>query len=288
MFYLLSALPILIGFISFVLNGYFRYKIFHIEPGNMMVGLAVELLLQTLFFSYRYRFLNLNIIKLAEEKFVIEKNVGQSILEAQEMERVKISEDLHDQLGNDFLGLQLITNKVAQLNAKEGFPINENLITEMKNLTNEMSVHVRYLTHALAKINIQENGLIQLIENRLALINSNGTIRFRFEHLGDIESITNISKISIFRIILEAINNIIKHSEASEAYLKLFLNEKEISLTIVDNGKGFMLNEKQNGIGLHTMKGRADALKGRLEIKTILGSGCTIQLIIPTNNHINK
>ena len=286
--YFLSAFLILLGFISFVINGYFKFMIYHIEPGNMMVGLAVELLLQTLFFSYRHRFLKLNVEKLTEEKIKIEKNVSQSVLQAQEFERIKISEDLHDQLGNDFLGLKMLTDRMAKMNEHIGFPIDESLVTEMKNLITDMSDNIRHITHTLAHINIDDKGLIALIEHRLELLNNNGNINFNFEYNGNPETLSSIANINIFRIILEAINNIIKHSEATKAYIKLHIDETSIVINASDNGKGFVIDNTKLGKGLYSIKVRADAMKGTFDINSGMNSGCSITITIPTQIHKNN
>ncbi len=284
LFYLLSALPILLGFISFVLNGYFRFKIFHIEPGNLMVGLAAELLFQTLFFSYRYRFLNINVKKLAVEKLEIEKNVSQSIMQAQEMERTKISEDLHDQLGNDFIGLKMLTNRMSRINESQGYPINEAIVTEIKTFIEEMSVSIRQITHTLAQINMEEKGLIALINNRIILLNSSSNIKFSFEHNGNPETLSSIANIAIFRIMLEAINNIVKHAGATEASINLQIG-RNITLTVTDNGKGFETDNIDKGLGLYTMRARTEAMKGTFEIVSDKGNGTHITIIIPTKYH---
>ena len=237
--YLLSVSPILLGFISFVLNGYFVFKIYHIEPGNLMVGLAIELLLQTLFFSYRYKFLNLSINKLAIEKKEIEKNVTHDVMQAQEMERVKISEDLHDHLGNDFLGLQMLTDRLLQMNQDQGSPIDVTLLSQIKGEISNMATDMRYITHALSQKYIVEEGLINLINKRIELLNNGGNIKFSFEHSGNPELLSTMSNITIFRIILEALNNIIKHSSATEATIKLLLDDHTITIIAKDNGIGF-------------------------------------------------
>ncbi len=279
--YFISAFLIISGFISFVINGYFKFMIYHIEPGNMMVGLAVELLLQTLFFSYHHRFLKLNAKKLTQEKRDIEKSVGQSVLHAQEMERVKISEDLHDQLGNDFLGLKMLTDRIAKINENVGKPIDETLIIEMKDLITDMADNIRHITHTLAHINIEDKGLIALIQQRLALLNTHSSINFNFEYIGNPETLPSMININIFRIILEAINNIIKHSEATNASIQLNISTSSIVIIIKDNGKGFNIDHEKLGKGLFSMKVRADSLKGEFEISSEINIGCKMIITIP-------
>ena len=286
--YLLSASPILLGFLNFIANGLFDIDLFGVEPSNIVVGLAIELLLQTIIFSNRYKFLNEKVVTLAEEKLEVEKNVTHEVMQAQEMERVKISEDLHDHLGNDFLGLQMLTERLVQINRDRGYPIDTELLSQIKGEINSMAADMRYITHALSQKYIVEEGLIALVEQRIALLNSGGAIKFLFEHRGNPELLSTMSNITIFRIILESINNIIKHSDASEATIQLLVDDHTISIIAKDNGKGFDRETVKNGLGLFTIQARAEGMKGKLEINTAIGKGCTLAITIPTEYHKNK
>jgi len=205
-------------------------------------------------------------------------------MQAQEMERTKISEDLHDQLGNDFIGLKMLTNRLARINESQGYPINEDLVTEIKTFIADMSVNIRQITHTLAQINMEEKGLITLINNRIVLLNTSGNIKFSFKHNGNPETLSSIANIAIFRIMLEAINNIVKHSAATEASLILQI-DRNITLTITDNGKGFVIDHIDKGLGLYTMRARTEAMKGTFEIVSGKGNGTNITIFIPTKYH---
>ena len=110
-------------------------------------------------------------------------------------------------------------------------------------------------------------------------------IHFSFDYSGNPETISNIANINIFRIILEAINNIIKHSEASKASIKLFIDEYSIVIIAFDNGKGFDINDAKLGKGLYSMQIRAEAMKGKFEINSKMNKGCSITITIPTQIH---
>ena len=120
------------------------------------------------------------------------------------------------------------------------------------------------------------------------MLNSGGAIKFLFEHRGNPELLSTMSNITIFRIILESINNIIKHSDASEATIQLLVDDHTISIIAKDNGKGFDRETVKNGLGLFTIQARAEGMKGKLEINTAIGKGCTLAITIPTEYHKNK
>lgn len=85
----------------------------------------------------------------------------------------------------------------------------------------------------------------------------------------------------IYYIIQEAIGNILKHSEATQAFIKLSLSGQNLlEIYISDNGKGFNPMDTTKGIGLRTMKGRSSAISGRLNIESEPGQGTKIALSI--------
>jgi signal transduction histidine kinase len=94
--------------------------------------------------------------------------------------------------------------------------------------------------------------------------------------------VNEISSIQVFRIIQEAINNILKHSDATS--LKLIANAKsnELELVLMDNGTGFEVTTKSSeSLGVTTMQERAEAIGGKLFVESIIGKGTTIRLNFP-------
>ena len=150
-----------------------------------------------------------------------------------------------------------------------------------------MASNMRFIAHALAQIQIEEKGIIALIKSRIELLNNNCQTHFTFQHEGNPETLSNISKITIYRIIIESINNIVKHAEATNATLILSINDVAIGIVAKDNGKGFNVDNLIKGIGLYTIKARTEAMKGKITINSALGKGCTISISIPTEFHKN-
>ena len=91
-------------------------------------------------------------------------------------------------------------------------------------------------------------------------------------------------EIGFYRIAQELINNIIKHSEATEVEIQLSKTKRFLLLVIEDNGKGFQLkHSKHKGMGLSSIERRIEALGGVFEIDTSIGRGTTILIDIPTS-----
>ena len=102
----------------------------------------------------------------------------------------------------------------------------------------------------------------------------------------EIDPIDNIfpknSEINVYRIVQECLNNVIKHSESSEATIVIKITDKEVLITITDNGKGFDPNKsKSSGLGLVGLNERTKFIGGKLTIKSAIGMGTEIKIILP-------
>jgi signal transduction histidine kinase len=97
------------------------------------------------------------------------------------------------------------------------------------------------------------------------------------------------AEINIYRIVQESLNNVIKHSEASEAEITIKKSETEVVITIKDDGRGFDAdNIKSNGggLGLVGLKERTNMLGGAISINSSVGNGTEIKVILPIKNSV--
>jgi signal transduction histidine kinase len=92
-------------------------------------------------------------------------------------------------------------------------------------------------------------------------------------------------EVAVFRITQEALNNVGKHARATEVAIRLSESEGGLCLAVADDGVGFVVENgsghSPGGLGLHTMRERARALGGRLEIKSMPGQGTTVKVYLP-------
>ncbi|MBY0435952.1 MAG: hypothetical protein K2U26_17815 [Cyclobacteriaceae bacterium] len=89
----------------------------------------------------------------------------------------------------------------------------------------------------------------------------------------------------MYRILQEALHNIVKHAEATQVDIQSFGHENEINITVEDNGKGFDPEKQIRGLGLNQMKIRAESLGGRIEINSHPHRGTLILLQVPTETY---
>ena len=88
-------------------------------------------------------------------------------------------------------------------------------------------------------------------------------------------------KLMLYRIIQEALSNIIKHAQATAVQIKLVRKSRAVVLCIRDNGQGFALENVRKGLGLANIRNRAELFAGIVTIKTAPGAGCTLKVVIP-------
>ena len=120
------------------------------------------------------------------------------------------------------------------------------------------------------------NALIERI-NTFARIN----IHFAFRPADDALPVTPALSISLLRIVQEHLNNIIKHSGATETSIMLDLSGQTADLEIIDNGKGFGLRDTKRGLGINNIYNRTEFHSGKAYINTSPGEGCTLSICIP-------
>jgi signal transduction histidine kinase/ligand-binding sensor domain-containing protein len=198
------------------------------------------------------------------------------LIESQEAERKRIASELHDGLGQN---LVVIKNRAA-LGIKKGDD-KERVAKEFHNISESATQaldEVREITNNLRPQLLDRLGLTKAIQAMLKKVSDVVEIE------SEIDSIDNLfnesEEISIYRIIQESLNNVIKHSNAAKAMVKIKRTERQILLTIEDNGKGFDTANIKSGLGLVGLKERAQLLNGEFLMESKLGKGTTIQVAI--------
>ncbi|HEY4148032.1 MAG TPA: ATP-binding protein, partial [Chitinophagaceae bacterium] len=114
-------------------------------------------------------------------------------------------------------------------------------------------------------------------------INPTGKLHISFvqEGMTDEKTIAPSIQLAVFRIIQEQLTNIIKHSGATQAALKLIQDNKTLQLEIRDNGSGFDIHNTPKGLGLHNIFTRAELCSGKAMLETKPGKGCLLKIILP-------
>jgi len=127
--------------------------------------------------------------------------------------------------------------------------------------------------------NLKELGLVQSIQDMMKELLHLSGISWKVFTKGVNETLlSEEQKLTIYRIVQEQLNNIIKHAEASSVAITLKVSDPKVQLKIVDNGKGFDVRKQRNGIGLTNIINRAALFNGNVKIDSSPGTGCSIEV----------
>ena len=218
--------------------------------------------------------------KLRKERMI-------AIHEAQELERLRISRDLHDGLGQLLTGISYSVEKI-----REEHTIEKDVAERLQKQINTAIQETKSIAQNLMPNVLKDFGLLVAIENLVQRTNLLNKARFISNSYSFTERVDAKLEKTIFRICQEAINNIIKHSGATEATINLHRVEDMIVLVVEDNGKGFdieKLNPKEEtkGFGLISMRERVNAFDGDFSIHSNSGNGVEIVIEIPCRKSKN-
>ncbi len=198
--------------------------------------------------------------------------LGQSIIKAQENERNRWAEELHDNIGQLLTVVKLYLDQLSTTSD----PSNK-LLEKAREMTKRALDDIRHLS---ASIKPPEFTISTLEQSIKSLVESLSGIR-SFEWRLDLEKfnenqLTDEQKLMVYRVVQEQLNNIIKYAEASFIGVRIGINAMQVEIEIQDNGRGFDPASVKKGIGLRNIRSRLQVYSGQLQIDSSPGKGCTI------------
>ena len=222
------------------------------------------------------------IIKLKKQTLEIEKEKKRrlsSLIDGQEMERTRISRELHDGLGQQLIAIKLQLESTSKQNSE----VTKRTIEDVKVSFLTLIEEVREISNNLAPNVLSASDIDVAIKNLCLSMSKTTFIDVDFSAYGEFNSLDNKLNSYIFRITQEGLNNAVKHSGADNIHVQLIRNDENIILVIEDNGKGFLFDSdfSSSGNGLNNMKERASLINASLDIETEPDEGTTIRLKIP-------
>jgi two-component system, NarL family, sensor kinase len=244
---------------------------------TILVLLLVGFLL-TIFYLYRKKQLayaqSLDALTLEHER-----NLLSTQLEIQEQTCQTIAREIHDNIG---LSLTLAKLNLNTLDWND----KEKSICKIDSSIDLLSQSINGLSDISKSLNadvIIQHGLIKAIEDEIKQISQLGLITLEYALTGDPVYMLAQREVVIFRVIQEAFNNILKHSNANEAELYIHYDIDMLFITISDNGTGFerKINPEKRHAGLKNMETRVRMLQGTMDIETALWQGTSLSFKIP-------
>ncbi|MFU0789789.1 sensor histidine kinase [Virgibacillus proomii] len=207
---------------------------------------------------------------------------GLKIIEAQEEERRKISREIHDgpaqMLANILLRSELVERTCRNRDVEQALEE----IKSVRKMIRSSLYEVRRIIYDLRPMALDDLGLIPTIKKYVATISDYNEIKIEFISMGEEKRLHQKYEIAFFRLVQEALQNAVKHAEASLIQVKLEIGKSSLTMIIKDNGKGFDPTMKRDkSFGLIGMRERVEMLEGEMEISSKIGKGTTIFIKVP-------
>lgn len=213
------------------------------------------------------------------------KGVVASIVRAREDERTRIGHELHDNVN------QILTSANLYLSVlKRDCAEFKDLIGKTMEIVQLGIEEIRKLSRNMVNDDMKQEGLVRRTHKLVEELEGSGMFNIRFEHSepSAVEWIDDYKKITLFRIIQEQMKNIITYSHAHTIRISLFCGADQLRLQITDDGVGFDLATKGEGLGLSNIYRRVESYKGRVLVDTAPGKGCTLIVNIPVLPLLNS
>lgn len=201
----------------------------------------------------------------------------EAILQGEEKERSRLAKDLHDGLGGLLSGI-----KYSFQSMKGNLimtPENAQAFERSMDMLDSSIKEMRRVAHNLMPEALVKFGLDTALKDFCNDINQSGALKVSYQSIGlEQAAIDQTTAISVYRIVQELINNVLKHAAASTAIVQVSKTDNSISITVEDDGKGFDPSqiEKATGIGWSNIKHRVDLLKGKLDVNSQPGQGTSV------------
>ena len=222
----------------------------------------------TLTIGLIYRFKTIQIEKRRLRTIIVEQKqqIFQTELNAQETERQRIAQDLHDEVGNSLAALK---NYISQTNLELGEKINK------------IAQDVRNISHNLASIDFEKTTLSVAFQNLINRHNEAETIDYELIEVGKPQKLAAERELVLYRIVCELLNNIQKHSKAQKATLQLVYEVQNLTIIVEDDGIGIKNKSTiAEGIGLKHIQTRVAYLNAKLTIDDD-GKGTIVVIDVP-------
>lgn len=248
---------------------------------NILIGSFLFFIIVVLLLYNRSRLVQKN--RRQKEYSRQQNELFNAIVSTQDQERKRIAQDIHDSLGSVLSAAKLKLSELESGNTGMDAVQHEKFQNTMS-LLDEASTELRNISHNIMPATLSKLGLVAALQNLIGKISNKEGLQVSLSAHGFEERLEENTEISIYRIILELLNNIVKHAKAGNVSIQLIRYPEYINLIVEDNGRGFEFNkamEDKKGIGLGNIFSRVEFLKGTIDFDSAPDHGTTVIIELP-------
>jgi PAS domain S-box-containing protein len=210
------------------------------------------------------------------------RDLSGRLIGAQEEERLRIARELHDNVAQR---LALVAMEIDQLSSAMHGPRHESkhieeLFAGLRASCQEVSSEVHFLSHRLHSAKLDALGLVPAVQGHCHEVSDHG-VRVRFESDRVPPDVSGATSLCLFRVVQEALANVVKHSGASDARVSLSTIDSQVVLRVEDSGRGFEPDTQSDGLGLVSMRERVRSVGGQMVVRSTPNRGTVIEARVP-------
>ncbi len=251
---------------------------------SIITGILIIVLLLFVVFRQKTRQKELQLLqdqqKANEEIYQLLINQHVKEEEARQNEKKRIALELHDNVMNQLASTRFNLYAISQNTDKETIEKALSHIDKIKDIENE----IRTITHNLSNdIFTGTYNFKSILEKLIDEQNKTYSTHYKLELDANIdwEVISGKLKMNLYRILQELIYNINKHAQATFSVISIVLDNNNICMAVQDNGKGFVVSESANGIGMKNIEQRLKEVQGKINVRSSIGNGTNVFITIP-------
>jgi signal transduction histidine kinase len=192
-------------------------------------------------------------------------------------ERQRLARDLHDAVSQSLYAVHLHAGAALRLLRAEDMGGVDDNLQQLRDAARQALADMRLLVFELRPSTLPDEGLVEALRSRLAAVESRAGIRTSLRAAPDL-GLSNLEEAALYGIASEALNNSLKHAEATSVEMSLQVEEERVVLRVSDNGRGFEVGEARGGLGLSGMRERAADIGAELCLDSEPGSGTELRV----------
>jgi signal transduction histidine kinase len=240
-----------------------------------LAATLIAIVLTSLYLIRSNRQIFARLAELSEQR----SDLAQKLISTQESTLRHISRELHDEFGQVLTAIGSLLGRAGK-HAPEGSPLREDL-KEVQEIAQSTLNNIRTLSQALHPVLLEEAGLESTLDWYIPTVGRQTGLALHYEKTGQPFPVETSAGVHIYRVLQEALNNVSRHSGASDAWIRLKFLTDSLELEVEDRGTGFVAEKMQRGIGLVAMRERAELIGGTLAISRRPQGGTKVRLRIP-------
>ncbi|ANE50737.1 PAS domain S-box protein [Flavisolibacter tropicus] len=216
--------------------------------------------------------------RIINEKVTAQKEIAKAIIQTQEQERKEIGKELHDNVNQILTTVKLYIENIKSFPEHQAAFIEKSVVLTQKAIDEIRLLSKQLVSPVINDLNFKA-AITELIEHYRWL--NLFEIQFTF-HVEE-EYLSKDMQLTLYRIVQEQMNNIVKHAKASLVAITIAANKETIAVSVIDNGVGFDITTTTDGVGINNIKNRTEVYKGIINLITAPGKGCSLIITFPNS-----